>query len=123
MNESELRGILGTNLKKYRNYRKLSQAELAEMVDISPNFISDLETGKRWLSSDTLAYLANVLSIEVRDFFTVEKAVSDEFAEFIAEYTEKAVREASYAVAMSLKNLQECCKHGETAKTGKRGTD
>jgi hypothetical protein len=34
----------------------------AEMVDISPNFISDIETGKRWLSSDMLVSLGDALN-------------------------------------------------------------
>jgi transcriptional regulator with XRE-family HTH domain len=47
MTESELRTILGENLKRYRTFKGLSQAKLAEILKISPNFISDIETGKR----------------------------------------------------------------------------
>jgi len=54
MTESDLRAIFGENLKKYRTFKGLSQAKLAEILDISPNFISEIETGKRWVSSDTL---------------------------------------------------------------------
>jgi transcriptional regulator with XRE-family HTH domain len=65
MTESDLRAILGENLRKYRTLKGFSQAKLAEILDISPNFISDLETGKRWLSSDTLVNFSEVLGVEV----------------------------------------------------------
>jgi transcriptional regulator with XRE-family HTH domain len=102
MTESDLRAVLGGNIKRYRNFRGLSQAKLAELLDISPNFISDLETGKRWLSSDTLVNLACVLNIEVYEFLKPEQAPEDTIPAFILNYTEKASR----AVNRSLEELR-----------------
>ena len=45
MTEAEIRDIFGSNLKRYRAYRKFSQAELAEKLDISLPFLSDAENG------------------------------------------------------------------------------
>jgi transcriptional regulator with XRE-family HTH domain len=103
MTENEIRVILGENIKRYRNFKGLSQAELAELLDISPNFISELETGKRWLSSDTLVNLACVLNIEVYEFLKPEQAPADHIAAFILNYTEKA----SQAVNRSLEELRK----------------
>ena len=98
---------MGSNLKKYRNIKGLSQAKLAEDINISPNFISDIETGKRWLSSDTLVNLAEVLNVEVHEFFKPHLIPADDTAIFIKTYTEKAAAAVSEAVVRSLDSLQK----------------
>jgi transcriptional regulator with XRE-family HTH domain len=106
MTESELRVTLGANLKRYRCLRGLSQAKLAEIIDISPNFISDIETGKRWLSSDTLVNLADALNIEVYEFLKPEAALSDEATQFITKYSDAALSVVTKSVAQSLEMLR-----------------
>jgi len=107
MTESDLRIILGTNLKRYRNIKGFSQAKLAEMLDISPNFISEIETGKRWLSSDTLVNFAKALEIEVYEFLKPPLAPADDVSRFIRNYTEKAKIAASEAVVHCLEDLRK----------------
>jgi transcriptional regulator with XRE-family HTH domain len=107
MTESELRAILGANLKRYRCFRGLSQAKLAEMVDISPNFISDLETGKRWISSDTIVSLANALKVEVFEFLKPEKPPPDEIAAVITRYTAEAASTINQLVNQTLESLRK----------------
>ena len=102
-----MRTVLGANLRRYRNFRGLTQAKLAEMLDISPNFISDIETGKRWLSSDTFVNLAESLDIEVYEFLKPPQAVSDDVSVFIQNYTEKAAIVASEAVIRCLDDLRK----------------
>jgi transcriptional regulator with XRE-family HTH domain len=106
MTESELRKVLGENLKRYRTFKGLSQAKLAEILDISPNFISDIETGKRWLSSDTLVNMAASLGVEVYEFLKPSGALTEDIEAFIRQYTEKASRTASEAVIRSLNDLR-----------------
>jgi transcriptional regulator with XRE-family HTH domain len=107
MTESDLRTILGTNIKRYRNIKGFSQAKLAEMLDISPNFISEIETGKRWLSSDTLVNFAEALEIEVHEFLKPQQAPADDISRFIQNYTEKAKTAASEAVIHCLDDLRK----------------
>ena len=107
MTESDLRAIFCKNLKKCRTFKGLSQAKLAEILDISPNFISDIESGKRWVSSDTLVNLAEVLGVEVYEFLRPQHDPEDELTEFIKSYTEKAVSSASEAVIRSLDELRK----------------
>jgi ribosome-binding protein aMBF1 (putative translation factor) len=64
MEEQELRFILSQNIKQHRAWNKLSQMELAEKIDISTNFLSDIERCKTWVSPLTLVKLAHVLNIE-----------------------------------------------------------
>ena len=69
MEEKELRSIFGENIKKFRNRRGWNQLLLAEKLDISANFLSEIETGKGWVSPLTLVKLANALEIEVFELF------------------------------------------------------
>jgi len=94
-------------LKKYRTIKGFSQAKLAEILDISPNFISEIETGKRWVSSDTLVNFAEVLGIEVYEFFRPPQEPEGELSEFIKSYTGKASAAASEAVVRSLDELRK----------------
>ena len=61
--------LLGCRIKELRKLRKLSQEELAEKVDIDPKHLSRIEVGRSFPSLDTLERLANVLSMELKDFF------------------------------------------------------
>jgi transcriptional regulator with XRE-family HTH domain len=107
MTESDLRAIFGENLKKRRTFKGLSQAKLAELLDISSNFISDIEAGKRWVSSDTLVNLAAALGVEVYEFLKPPHPPENELSAFIQSYTEKAATAASEAVVRSLDALRK----------------
>ncbi|MCL2209839.1 MAG: helix-turn-helix domain-containing protein [Treponema sp.] len=69
MTEQELRAVFGGNLKRYRNYRKLSQAKLAENLGISIPFLSDIENGRKWVSPATLVKFSDFLGIEPHELF------------------------------------------------------
>jgi transcriptional regulator with XRE-family HTH domain len=107
MAESDLRAIFGENVKKYRTFKGLSQAKLAEILDISPNFISDIESGKRWVSSDTLVNLAKSFGVEEYELLKPPETPGSEIASFIQAYTEKAQKTASEAVVRSLDSLRK----------------
>jgi len=64
MTDKELRGIFSANIKRYRQSRNLSQADLAEKLDISVNFLCNIENGNRWISPQTLVKFATALNIE-----------------------------------------------------------
>ena len=78
MDEKECRKILSANIKLHRNRLHLSQFDLASMLDISPNFLSDIETSKKWVSPLTLTRLAEALHIEVHELFKPEKDLPDD---------------------------------------------
>jgi transcriptional regulator with XRE-family HTH domain len=81
MEEAELRKVLSANIKHYRGLRGWSQIKLAEKIDISTNFLADIEVGRSWVSSSTLTKLANVFEIEVYELFRPEKTPQDETKE------------------------------------------
>jgi predicted transcriptional regulator len=57
-------------IKTWREYRKLSQRQLAETVCISVPFLSQLETGKRKASLDVITGLASALQVDVDDLIS-----------------------------------------------------
>ncbi|MCL2211009.1 MAG: helix-turn-helix transcriptional regulator [Treponema sp.] len=69
MTEDEFRGIVRTNIKRYRVYKKWTQAEFAEKLDISVNFLSDVENGKRWISPASIVKFASILNIQPYELF------------------------------------------------------
>ncbi|MGX9144369.1 helix-turn-helix domain-containing protein [Mesorhizobium sp. 128a] len=56
-----LRG--SSRLKALRNWRKQTQAELANAIGVSQGFLSDLESNRRKPSAQTTALLAKALDI------------------------------------------------------------
>jgi len=87
MTEQELRVIISQNIKRIRGYRKFSQAEFAEKIDISVPFLSDIENGKKWGSPVTLVKIAEALNIEVYELFKPETVIPDNAADVIEKYT------------------------------------
>ena len=65
----ELRVILGKGIRFYRQQRQLSQAALAEKANISITFLSNIERGVKYPTSDTLSAIANGLEVEVYELF------------------------------------------------------
>jgi transcriptional regulator with XRE-family HTH domain len=98
MEELELRRILSANIKRYRGLREWTQVKLAEKLDISTNFLADIETCKSWVSSLTLIKLANVLEIEVYELFKPEKTAQEEVKEIMTKF----VRDVSISFNRSL---------------------
>lgn len=53
--------VLGERIRKLRTERRISQAQLADMIDRSPTFVSRLERGEKGPSLDTLVLIADSL--------------------------------------------------------------
>jgi transcriptional regulator with XRE-family HTH domain len=104
MTEVEIRDIFGSNLKRYRNYRKFSQAELAEKLDISIPFLSDVENGRKWISPVTLVKFASALNIEPYELFKPENPISPEITTALTNWSNDIVE----AVAQTVKNIHTC---------------
>ena len=69
MNIKELKAVYTANLRTLRTQKKLSQAEISEKVHITEKFYSDLETGRKWGSFETIVDLANAFAVESYELF------------------------------------------------------
>lgn len=59
--------ILGQNIAKYRQQNKLSQEKLAELVDLSREYITRVERGQKNISLKKLFAIADALNVKFRD--------------------------------------------------------
>jgi transcriptional regulator with XRE-family HTH domain len=97
--EQAIKDILKENIKKFRQRRDLSQFALAQKLDISTNFLADIEAGNTWVSALTLHKLAKAFDIEPyellkpekKDSSPKEKKILDSFSKDLAEVLKKSV--------------------------------
>jgi transcriptional regulator with XRE-family HTH domain len=69
---TDLRKVLAFNMKQHRKRLGLSQAKLAELVNVSDNHIALIETGRRFPSITMLELLANALEIDILELFSIK---------------------------------------------------
>ncbi len=55
---------LQSNIKKYRLQKGLTQEKLAELCNISPDYISEIERGKKTPSLKRLIIISDILKVE-----------------------------------------------------------
>jgi len=101
MTENQLRDIVRTNIRRYRNYRKWTQAEFAEKLGISINFLSDIENGKRWISPASMVKFASVLNIEPYELFKPADTPSPSVSSLFYKYNDEVIQ----VVSDSLKQI------------------
>lgn len=59
--------LLGSNIKKYRENKGLSQNQLAEIVDLSREYVADVERGHKRISLKKLFAIVDALEINCFD--------------------------------------------------------
>ncbi len=64
MKISNIRKVLGVNVKYYRYLIGYTQEQLAEKCELSPRYISDIENSQGNVSVDTLEIIAKYLRVE-----------------------------------------------------------
>ena len=64
--------LLGNNIKKYRKLRGYTQESLAEALGMEIKSLSLVETGRGFVSSNTLAKLSDVLGVAPAELFSGE---------------------------------------------------
>lgn len=100
-----IKKIFGNNLHLYRKKAGFSQEKLSEALDISTKHLSDLETGKSFVSAELLESISQVLHISPSAlFYTPEENLIDEsdwskIEEIIAEEAQKAVIAAKVRIS------------------------
>jgi transcriptional regulator with XRE-family HTH domain len=102
MTDKELKGIFSANIKRHRQSRNLSQADLAEKLDISVNFLCNIENGNRWISPQTLVKFAAALSVEPYELFKPVEALPLD----VSLILNKCLDEAVVSVTQTLNQIR-----------------
>ena len=69
---NNLKKKLGARIKAIRKSKKMTQEKLAELVGLDIPNLSNIERGKRFLSSATLEKLIKALDVSAKDLFDFE---------------------------------------------------
>ena len=78
MDEIDIRNIFGENVKYYRKKAGLSQEQLAEKLDISPNHLSVIETGGKFVTYKLLEKMIYIFNIMPAALFYVSGTASND---------------------------------------------
>jgi transcriptional regulator with XRE-family HTH domain len=68
-----LKSVFIQNLRKYRKYRDISQAALAEGCNTSTSYIGQIEIGNRFPSLEMIEKIAAVLKIKPHLLFFIQQ--------------------------------------------------
>ena len=74
--------IVGLRLKEARQRNKLTQKDLAEKAGLKQSYVFELESGRTNISLRTLAKMADVLELDVRDLLPEGKSSTPSPATF-----------------------------------------
>ena len=107
MVKKQVRTILGSNLRKLRGRREWSQMELAEKAEISMNFLSEIERGNKWPSSETLQNLADSLGIDVYELFRPDYEIDSDFGKNMERFSNDVIIAVQESVKKSILNIKK----------------
>jgi transcriptional regulator with XRE-family HTH domain len=111
---------LGKKIRSLRLTNHLSQAELAESIDVSTNYIGQIERGDRKPSLETLVSLCEVLHTSLDYILSDSRSSSDDYIMFNIESELKKLStdEKQYFFQMitsyqDLKKVKKCLRHSQ----------
>lgn len=110
MSLSPLSQHIGKNIAHYRKLMKLTQLELAELVDMEKETISRIESGKHNLSIKSLERFTQVLAVQTTDLVKKDTSTVAITAERIALLLENIPLTEQEKI---LKILSDICKLSE----------
>lgn len=67
----DLRQLFALNLRRIRRERGLTQEQLAHDAEVDRAYMSRVERGVTWVGLEIIGKLADVLSVDVTEFFII----------------------------------------------------
>jgi transcriptional regulator with XRE-family HTH domain len=100
----DLKKVFIQNLKKYRNGKGFSQMKLAELCDTAPNYIGEIEIGRRFPSLKLIEKFGQALEVEPYQFFMDETVTLqgelDQTLEWLAKLPDSIRLRAIHRISM-----------------------
>ena len=100
--------LIGERIKFCRQQRSLTQERLAEMVALTPGFISLIETGKKRASLETLLSLCRALNITLNDLLVENQII--QATDFNTEFSELTVKLKEHERHLVFEITKAVCK-------------
>lgn len=92
MTNEELTQYIANQIKRMREFRKMSQQELADRLNTTKQTVSRYENGQRKANQDVLFDLSHIFGCNINDFFPKNHA-NDKQIETIAAHIDDDVTE------------------------------
>lgn len=106
-----LKKLFGKQLKAIRESRGLTQQEFAELVNLQPNTVGQIEIGYRAASFETIEKIVKNLKIDYCDLFDFKELQSDErLAKTIIKLTQNLDKKSKNFVIAYLEQFNEYLK-------------
>ena len=99
----KIREILAQNMKTYRHKLGITQPELAELANISTNFVGMIEQKRKFPAPEILDRLAVALEIEVAELFSTSASPQAELKKLHKEILADLDRAIGEAVSKAIK--------------------
>ena len=100
---------LGLRIRQVRQEQKLTHQKLAELADLSPNYIGKIERSASVISIETLVKVANALKMSVEHFLQdslVEIMPDSQESEILTMLKGMTMKEKAFAI----ENMKLCKK-------------
>ncbi len=111
----QVRDIVAANIRRLRKERGMTQAQLAEMTDLSNTYIANIECGKTWISDRTLERLAAALEAEFHVFFSSENKLRLEERNSVPPAIRKRLLQLhannNQLLSILEQDIKELCRH------------
>lgn len=78
--------LFGAQVKLLRNFRKLTQEELSEQINIDIRQLARIEAGTSFVTSETIEKLCTALNVTYKELFNFENAEENMTCEDIKKY-------------------------------------
>ena len=63
------RKLIGEAIRLHRNEEGLTQEKLAELAQLNPKYLGEIERGEKIISIEALLRIADVVKVPIRSFF------------------------------------------------------
>lgn len=103
---TSLRALLALNMKAQRGFLGITQAQLAERVNTSANYIALIETEKKFPTPEKLEKIAKALEIDTPDLFSTKPSPIPEIGT-LAMAQKQILNGISEVISNSFKELRQ----------------
>lgn len=85
----DLRKPLGNKIKYFRKQKGLTQEQLAEKIGIETNTLSNIETGKSFMSFKVFQKLPEILEVQPYEFFIYNENITASYKDALSKRIKK----------------------------------
>lgn len=107
------------DIRKHLKAAGMNQAALADAVDIKPGFLSEILSGKKNPSLNTLEAIAAALNVQIADLFAGETPDTGSLTGMAEAEAEPFKPAGSSALQAAIAALGSACRHAETYRIKK----